>query len=235
MEQAFDLQKEIARYREELLRLAARRRAGEIPQGPDGPFEGEETAAGEGEETAFTSNEAAPEWNEPVSEPVEGEGAEAFLMPQAPMEQENPFQEKDERTPCPDLEKPAAGEKAPCGVLRIRVSAARGLQPVEDALVTVSQIAGEAETLLHVLHTGGDGHAPDCEIPIPADGHQDGKPSCTYCHIRVDKPGFFICHAYRVPVHEGETSLQCARLIPLPTHYQGKRESGKEEGERDGQ
>lgn len=259
-----DLLKEIARYREELLALAARRppqaagvpekrlestpsaevsdgqaegqeafseRTGELEKGPL-PGDQQVQAAG-GQENACgpqaveknaesappkqAADPGPPKAQAPVREqPQEDvlstgqegkERRERMALPGkdealAALQEQQPAQEQE-----------AVQQAGPTGQLWVRVVTAHGLQPVKGALITVSLVEQQLQTLLTSLYSDTDGRA-GCEVPLaPAPA---GERPCAYCHIRVDKPGYFTCHAYRVPVYEGEPAAQCARLLPLP-------------------
>ena len=287
--QEADLQKDIARYREELLALAARRPpqaekkrtaiseasgSAFLAQAPanspaqpqenanspaqpqenanspaqpqenaNGPAQPQENANGPAQPQENANGPAeAPEMEKPAESMPERAGAkgQAACPPLIKREagavgpQENaigpaetPKMEEPAESPPPQVdaqETPSAGpmpgrqpeqtgQAGRKGWLWVRVVTAHGLQPVKGALVTVSLVEQQLQTLLTSLYSDAGGRA-GCEVPLA--GAPEGERPCAYCHIRVDKPGYFTCHAYRVPVYEGEPAAQCARLLPLP-------------------
>jgi hypothetical protein len=207
--QGYDLQAAIARYREELLQTAARSRtsAPEVlpdpsPIQPDPPLAPEEGEAEMGKE--------APEGT-----------AEQQILGEEPPIEESPIPEVSEEPaeePKMEWAAPSCGPQDPHGRIQVRAVTANGLRPVEGAFVAISLLEKEKETLLQTLSTGADGCTPDCKAPLLPQGENadGGTERCTYYHVRVEKPGYFVCHAYRVPVYEGRVSHPCARLIPFP-------------------
>ena len=100
------------------------------------------------------------------------------------------------------------------GVLRVRVTTARGALPVCGAHVFVSPCAGGGVCAACTTDDSGLSRAfslPTVSASLSAIGE---APPCARYDVEVLAEGFEAATFAAVPVYDGVTSLQCAELIP---------------------
>jgi len=105
------------------------------------------------------------------------------------------------------------------GRLRIRVTEAGGVLPVEGAVVTVSEyVNGGDGELLYSLRTDNGGLTETMTLPAPpaSDSMKPGaaRPYALY-NIDVSYPGYYPVENVAVPVFDRITAVQPVNLLPL--------------------
>ncbi len=110
-------------------------------------------------------------------------------------------------------------ETSPSGKLIVRVSAARGAVPIENATVIIQGKEPENEDIMLSLITNRDGLTDRVTLPAPSislsqEPRPSKKPYSTY-NIEVYKEGYYPQHYNGVPIFEGITAVQNAAIIPL--------------------
>lgn len=106
------------------------------------------------------------------------------------------------------------------GNVRVRVFTSRGSLPVENATVTIEQLANDGKrTLLSVQRTDESGLIQPVEVQTPelttSQGPDRGK-SWTDVQIRASHPMFASIVVEEAQVFPGITTEQEMELIPLP-------------------
>lgn len=105
------------------------------------------------------------------------------------------------------------------GKLLVRVSTASGAIPVESATVVIQGKEDNNSNILLSLLTDISGQTKIIELPAPARDLSGApspisKPYSTY-NIDVYKNGYYPQHYNGVPIFEGVTAVQNARIIPI--------------------
>lgn len=109
-------------------------------------------------------------------------------------------------------------EEKTVGYLIVKVSTASGAIPVEKATVIIQGNEDYNKDLLISLTTNSDGLTDRIPLPAPARilseaPDPSSKPYSTY-NIDVYKEGYYPQHYNSVPIFEGITAVQNARIIP---------------------
>ena len=105
------------------------------------------------------------------------------------------------------------------GHLIVKVSTASGAIPIENASVIVRGVEEESKSVLISLLTDRNGLTPKVSLPAPERElseapNPSSKPSSSY-NIDVYKDGYYPQHYSGVPIFEGVTAVQNARIIPI--------------------
>ena len=105
------------------------------------------------------------------------------------------------------------------GYLLVKVSTASGAIPVEAVSVIIQGTDEENKNVLLSLTTDRNGLTP--KIPLPAPSKElssapspSSRPYSTY-NIDVYKEGYYPQHYTGVPIFDGITAVQNARIIPV--------------------
>ena len=105
------------------------------------------------------------------------------------------------------------------GYLIVKVSTAGGAIPVEAVSVIIQGTDEENKNVLLSLTTDRNGLTP--KIPLPAPSKElssapapSSRPYSTY-NIDVYKEGYYPQHYTGVPIFDGITAVQNARIIPV--------------------
>ena len=105
------------------------------------------------------------------------------------------------------------------GYLIVKVSTASGAIPVEAVSVIIQGTDEENKNVLLSLTTDRNGLTP--KIPLPAPSKElssapspSSRPYSTY-NIDVYKEGYYPQHYTGVPIFDGITAVQNARIIPF--------------------
>ena len=105
------------------------------------------------------------------------------------------------------------------GHLIVKVSTASGAIPIENASVIVRGVEEESKSVLISLLTDRNGLTPKVSLPAPERElseapNPSSKPYSSY-NIDVYKDGYYPQHYSGVPIFEGVTAVQNARIIPI--------------------
>ena len=105
------------------------------------------------------------------------------------------------------------------GHLIVKVSTASGAIPIENASVIVRGVGEENKSVLISLLTDRNGLTPRISLPAPERElseapNPSSKPYSSY-NIDVYKDGYDPQHYSGVPIFEGVTAVQNARIIPI--------------------
>ena len=105
------------------------------------------------------------------------------------------------------------------GYLIVKVSTASGAIPIENASVIVRGVEEESKSVLISLLTDRNGLTPKVSLPAPERElseapNPSSKPDSSY-NIDVYKDGYYPQHYSGVPIFEGVTAVQNARIIPI--------------------
>ena len=105
------------------------------------------------------------------------------------------------------------------GYLIVKVSTAGVAIPVEAVNVIIQGIEDENKNILLSLVTDRNGLTPKISLPAPSKELSDApspisKPYSTY-NIDVYKDGFYPQHYTGVPIFDGITAIQNARIVPI--------------------
>lgn len=105
------------------------------------------------------------------------------------------------------------------GYLIVKVSTAGGAIPVEAVNVIIQGIEDENKNILLSLVTDRNGLTPKISLPAPSKELSGApspisKPYSTY-NIDVYKEGFYPQHYTGVPIFDGITAIQNARIVPI--------------------
>ena len=105
------------------------------------------------------------------------------------------------------------------GHLIVKVSTASGAIPIENASVIVRGVGEENKSVLISLLTDRNGLTPRISLPAPERElseapNPSSKPYSSY-NIDVYKDGYYPQHYSGVPIFEGVTAVQNARIIPI--------------------
>ncbi len=102
------------------------------------------------------------------------------------------------------------------GYIVVNVRTANGALPVEKAIVTIKNSAGE---LLAVFFTDRNGNTPKLQVLAPPIENSESPgqigPAYYSYNIDTDKEGFNSVRNIGAPVYPGITSIQPVELIPL--------------------
>jgi hypothetical protein len=104
------------------------------------------------------------------------------------------------------------------GSLAVRVTTSGGALALPNAMITITDPAGD---VLDVLYTDRSGLTRD--IPLPARlPQEDGEGNITARSytVEIDYPGFQSIVRYNIPIFPGIRSLQLAYMLPLVS-YEG--------------
>ncbi len=111
------------------------------------------------------------------------------------------------------------------GYLIVKSSTASGAIPVENVTVVVSGIEEENSDVLISLLTDRSGLTEKISLPAPSIdlANAPSPPSKPYYNYSIDvyKEGYYPQHYNKVPIFEGITAVQNARLIPI-AEFDGK-------------
>lgn len=103
------------------------------------------------------------------------------------------------------------------GYLIITARTAGGALPVENAVVTVSDTAGN---ILYVVFTDRSGSTPRLKLAAPplANSEAPGMPEPPFYSYNVDTDieGYRSVRNISVPIYPGITSIQPVELLPVP-------------------
>lgn len=105
------------------------------------------------------------------------------------------------------------------GYLIVKVSTASGAIPVEAVNVIIQGIEDTNSNILLSLVTDRNGLTTKISLPAPSkelstSPSPESKPYSTY-NIDVYKEGFYPQHYTGVPIFDGITAIQNARIIPI--------------------
>lgn len=105
------------------------------------------------------------------------------------------------------------------GYLIVKVSTASGAIPVEAVNVIIQGKEEENKNVLLSLLTDRNGLTPKITLPAPSKELSSApspasKPYSTY-NIDVYKEGYYPQHYNGVPIFDGITAVQNARIIPI--------------------
>ncbi len=105
------------------------------------------------------------------------------------------------------------------GRLRIRVTEAGGVLPVEGAVVTVSEYTDGGEgALLYSLRTDNGGLTEIMTLPAPPASESmkpgSARPYALY-NVDITYPGYYPVENVAVPVFDRVTAVQPVNLLPL--------------------
>ena len=111
------------------------------------------------------------------------------------------------------------------GFLIVKVSTASGAIPVENVTVIIQGIEEENKEILKSMLTNRSGLTGKVSLPAPSRELSEApspssKPYSTY-NIDVYKEGYYPQHYSGVPIFEGITAVQNARIIPI-AEFDGK-------------
>lgn len=168
----------------------------EIPVTPEEENNAEANEAAT-EETAEEANETA---EKPISEDIE------------------------KRFPVPKIPDFIRENKVPdsSGYLKVSVKTGNGGLPVENSLVTISEMKDGREHIIRILTTDSSGNTETIKLPAPI--NTEGSTPESYenfskYNISVFSEGYFRETSVDAPVFAGVTSLQTFNLIPEPFDY----------------
>ncbi len=110
-------------------------------------------------------------------------------------------------------------EEAYNGYMIIKVSTASGAIPVEGVTVIVQGKDDNNQNVFHSLLTDRDGLTRKIALPAPSRNLSEApdpaaRPYSTYS-VDVYKEGYYPQHYTGVPIFEGITAVQNARIIPI--------------------
>ncbi|MBQ7474924.1 MAG: hypothetical protein IJS78_03285 [Clostridia bacterium] len=104
------------------------------------------------------------------------------------------------------------------GYLKIRVSTAGDVIPVEGAVVYIRSLgAGEDDRLMFSLRTDEDGATRTAALPaptVPAEGAAPDEEPVRIYGVEIKKDGYRPLEYAGVPIYAGITSLIEAELLP---------------------
>ena len=105
------------------------------------------------------------------------------------------------------------------GYLIVKVSTASGAIPLESVTVIVQGKEDENSDVLISLLTDRNGLTPKISLPAPSKElsgapSPSSKPYSSY-NIDVYKEGYYPQHYTGVPIFDGITAIQNARIIPI--------------------
>lgn len=110
------------------------------------------------------------------------------------------------------------------GSLRFQVTVGRGVIPIEGADITVSKTINGKKYIFEATTTDQDGLSKTITLPAPDRqlSLSPGEPDAysTY-DARIDHPGYSSMEFLNIPIFEGITSLQSARMLPT---FEGNQE-----------
>lgn len=115
--------------------------------------------------------------------------------------------------------------ETPKGYLIVKVSTASGAIPVEGATVILQGKDENNQDIFISLLTNQDGLTTKVELPTPprmlsSAPNLNSKPYSTY-NLDVYKEGYYPQHYNGVPIFEGITAIQNARIIPISEFNMG--------------
>ena len=102
------------------------------------------------------------------------------------------------------------------GYLKIRVSTAGDVIPVEDAVVYIRSL-GDGDRLMFSLRTDESGQTRTAALPAPtvaAPGAEPGEEPVRVYGVEIKKDGYRPLEYSGVPIYSGVTSLIEAELLP---------------------
>ena len=210
-----DFNKQIERYRKEMLDMISRQQSSELPQP--------------------TKDQSAP--TAPTPPPV------PFTPPVIPDEQPEDDVPVEMPTPVdtpeilPPNVKPGKNiVMTAIGKLQVKTVTALDALPVMDAVVVISSTNDDNRELVKVLRTDSSGKTDAIELyTLPQQLSEvpgNRTPFATY-DIEVTKPGFIPIVSKDVPVFENATTLQTFEMIALPEFETAPEESVIENTEPD--
>lgn len=129
-------------------------------------------------------------------------------------------------TPKPESS-PNHPEMGGVGNLIVNVTSARGLYPVEGALVTIFTGYGEQRKVITEVSTNKSGKTPVITLPAPSSRLSESpEPSnrpYAYYNIHTEADGFVDNFNFNAAVFDKITSVQNVNLEPLTTSVEGNR------------
>lgn len=103
------------------------------------------------------------------------------------------------------------------GYITVAVRTAGGALPVENAVVTVSDTAGN---ILYVVFTDRSGLTPILKLAAPPKENSETPnmpgPAFFSYNVDTDMQGYRSVRNLSVPVYPGITSIQPVELLPVP-------------------
>ncbi len=171
----------------------------------------------------------------PVKEQIKKTEAPAYeninenvIIPQVePISEETDDNEEDieQRFPIPEIpdfirENRISDNSS--GYLKVSVKTGNGGLPLENSLVTVSEIINGREHVIRMLTTDSSGNTETIRLPAPV--NTEGNTPQSYdsfakYNISVYSDGYFRETSVDAPVFAGITSVQTFYLIPEPFDY----------------
>lgn len=108
------------------------------------------------------------------------------------------------------------------GYLKVSVRTGNGGLPVENSLVTISEVKDGREHIIRMLTTDSSGNTETIKLPAPI--NTEGNTPESYnnfskYNISAFSEGFFRETSVDAPIFSGVTSLQTFYLIPEPFDY----------------
>ncbi len=111
------------------------------------------------------------------------------------------------------------------GKMRVQVTSALGMIPVEDATITISY-TGEPQSALEQVSTDGNGQSEELSLAAPPLEYsmepEQSQPYAEYT-VEVEAEGYRPVSVEGVDVFSGELSLQNVRMEPLEVPEQGQK------------
>ncbi len=108
------------------------------------------------------------------------------------------------------------------GYLKVSVKTANGGIPIENSLVTISEMIDGRENVVRILTTDSSGSTEVVRLPAPENPESDTPESYeSYAEYNISaySDGYFRETSVGAPVFAGVTSIQNFHLIPEPFDY----------------
>ncbi len=113
------------------------------------------------------------------------------------------------------------------GTLIVQATSAREAIPLANVTVVVRQIHENLiQRIISILHTDTDGLTEPLSVETPSPQESlapGGKKPFTELSLEISADGYYSIVDTHVPIYPGVTSLQPARMIPLPESEYGNR------------
>lgn len=130
----------------------------------------------------------------------------------------------EKRFPIPEIPDFIRENKIPdsSGYLKVSVRTGNGGLPIENSLVTISEIRDGKEHIIRMLTTDSSGNTETIRLPAPINTEgstPESYNSFSKYNISAFSEGFFRETSVDAPIFSGITSLQTFYLIPEPFDY----------------
>lgn len=120
------------------------------------------------------------------------------------------------------IKNPVENENTEYGYLKVSVKTGNGGLPIENAVVTVSEVTDGKENVLKILKTNESGSIETIQLPAPKNSFgsqpKDYENYSKY-NVSVYYEGFFREASVNVPIFADITSIQTFYLIPQPLEF----------------